>query len=147
MSVVFKYTFFLNVEFLLSRVPSLSIYIGIYFSQLKINLKENPVIHFFTIVFARIMITKLSNIFDILLCLIHRTSKLCVCKSKTMEGQVIAFSTTQLCMQNDAFVFSICLQFRKVFQMPRLRTFKSQKIKSTFYILYSMQSHHVSFAW
>lgn len=93
-----------------------------------------------------VVIIKVGNIFDILLCLIQRTSKLCVCKSTTMEGQVIAFLTTQLCRQNDVFVFSICLQFRRVFQMPSLRTFKLQKTKSILCKLYSMQNHQIFFA-
>lgn len=31
-----------------------------------------------------------------------------------MEGQVVAILTARLCMQNDVFVFSICLLFRRV---------------------------------
>lgn len=93
------------------------------------------VIQFFTIVFCMIIIIKLSNIFGVLLCILQRTSKLCVQKS-TIEAQVIAYLTTWLCMQNDAYVFSICLQLGRAFQMPSLRTFKLQKTESMFFVNY-----------
>ena len=63
------------------------------FPSLKINS-----IHYtlFTPEFAMIIIIKLSNIFSGLLCLLQRTSQLCVCKFITTEGQATAFLTNQL---------------------------------------------------
>lgn len=46
---------------------------------------------------------------------------------------------------DDVFVFSICLQFRRVFQMFSL-TFKLQKNSGLYIYINSVQNHQISLA-